>query len=301
LPGEVAFGQRHVAVEGPVIIESVAVDSTSQRNVVNTIENTESREYEGAAAQREDMGSTSRDQPGTASFPDEALKTTPKDRTQVSKIRIVPVFGFMSGVFGQCYLVSLSPETHDSEAEGQTEKQSSEERLRRALELLSTRHPDSLSCGRPMSGNMDASSIKKPNIQSVGLLHREGDEFFVDPLPRFSLNGEETRLNSLPTLDGKQQQSYPCCSDMQPWDGAHETKQEVDGLFPKLNEFRQSHTAVAPPVSNVEATPKLEQSEGNLAERSIAPKVLEEIDYHRSLTIVDSSKFIHGTYSWFAI
>jgi hypothetical protein len=319
LPDEAAFAQSHTAVEGPSLpSESLAANSILQGDLLNVSDceeepfyphNPDSRELNGDTALREDLGPNARDQPETASPLAEEIKATPKDRTDVSKIRIVPLFGFMNGVLGHCYFVSLSPEILDINSEGQTGGQSPDERLRGFLEALSKQYPESLNCASPVKDTTDENSIQErndeSNVQSLGLLHRDGDEFIVDPLPGFSLVGGGSRLNSeqLP----REKQPHPCCSELGSWDlrallVAHETKEKLEGMLKQFSASPQSQTDGAlRSVSDFETTPQEELNEGGAFKSSNSVKVLEEINRHPSMMTVDSSKFLHGTYSWFAI
>jgi hypothetical protein len=252
------------------------------------------------------------DSPVALAEAEASVQGASKGLNQVSKVKIVPLFGFMSGVIGQCYFVSLSPENVTN---SEDDALAPEQRLLRFLEAAASCQPDQLpqqdhltarelvdapspvdaAVGDPPSKELATQSV---SVGSIGLLRREGDEFFVDPLPGFN----QISVESNPTLPIEG--STPVSSGFQSlgwgdakktWDVrasalAYDAKQTLDSVL--RNFTKQPHGG----VGSDELVGFLRQ--GN-EERTVEGK--NQVTCQPSLATVDSNQFLHGTYSWFAI
>jgi hypothetical protein len=244
----------------------------------------------------------------------------PTDPSQYSKIKIVPLFGFMSGVLGQCYFVSLSPEKIEAGATiGQTADINPEVRLRRFLEVASTQYPELFAqrdqqayVGRdqPLSieeEKGDESSLKEsevePQVESLGILRREGDGFIVDPLHGLPFGVEESSLNAVQSNERHQE---PWCGALAPsWDSRAKvavlaTKEKFDDILEHLKELQGCQTVRAlETIPETASSAKFgKEADPAAMEYSYTPDGPTQMP---SLETAQSDTFMHGAYSWVAI
>jgi hypothetical protein len=255
-----------------------------------------------------------------ASTSAEAAHDAPKELNQVPKVKIVPLFGFMSGVIGQCYFVSLSP---DSETTSGTDALAPEQRLLRFLEAAASCQPDQLpehdqltarelvDSLSPVNAAADeglSKDITAPavNIGSIGLLRREGDEYFIDPLPGFNQGSIESNLTgplerSAP--DESRFQGLGCGDIQQTWDArasslAMDAKQTLDSVLRTFTKQPHREEDSGREKSGYEPRQRDELDGFLQCEKDERPK---QVRHQPSLVTVESNQFLHGAYSWFAI
>lgn len=254
-----------------------------------------------------------------ASTSAEAAHDSPKELNQVPKVKIVPLFGFMSGVIGQCYFVSLSP---DSETTSGTDALAPEQRLLRFLEAAASCQPDQLPEQEQLAArelvhslspvnaadHSPSKEIPAPaaNVGSIGLLRREGDEYFIDPLPSFNQGSIESNLTgplerSAP--DESRFQGLGCGDVQQTWDArasslAMDAKQTLDSVLRTFTKQTHSGEGSDHDKSGSERRQRGELDGFLKCGKDERPK---QVSQQPSLVTVESNQFLHGTYSWFAI